>query len=122
MGVPLYKQETIYTIYALRFSMLCIFFNDEHIYVLLGPFNYLENCATDQTSVENNEPPKRQKRWKSETVKGSDSQMSTVRPATAPKGEPIALKRNLSWSDSSAIDDAPKERIGKSDIYFARKL
>lgn len=65
----------------------------------------------DQTSVENNEPPKRQKRWKSETVKGSDSQMSTVRPATAPKGEPVALKRNLSWSDSSAIDDAPKERI-----------
>lgn len=110
------------------YSLCCVspcyafVFNDKHIYVLLSPLNYLENCATDQTSVENNEPPKRQKRWKSETVKGSDSQMSTVRPATAPKGEPIALKRNLSWSDSSAIDDAPKERIGKSDIYSARKL
>ncbi|GAU19742.1 hypothetical protein TSUD_78680 [Trifolium subterraneum] len=49
--------------------------------------------------------------WNSETVKGSNPQMSTVRPASAPMGEPNALKRNLSWSDSSAINDAPKERI-----------
>ncbi|KAK2384685.1 apoptotic chromatin condensation inducer in the nucleus [Trifolium repens] len=65
----------------------------------------------DRISVRNNQPAKRQRMWNSETVKGSNPQMSTVRPATAPKGEPNALKRNLSWSDSSAINDAPKERI-----------
>ncbi|XP_058768018.1 uncharacterized protein LOC131641732 [Vicia villosa] len=64
----------------------------------------------DQASVENNNPAKRQ-RWNSEPVKGSNMQRSTVRPATAPMGEPISLKGNFSWSDSPAIDDAPKERI-----------
>jgi hypothetical protein len=88
-------------------------FNDENFCVFLPPLNYLENCATGRISVRNNQPAKRQRMWNSETVKGSNPQMSTVRPATAPKGESNALKRNLSWSDSSAINDAPKERIGK---------
>lgn len=79
----------------------------------LFPLNYLENCITDQASVGNNEPAKRQRRWNSETVKGLDLQSPTLRPSSTPKDEPIALKRNLSRSDSSAIDDAPKERVGK---------
>lgn len=76
------------------------------------PLNYLENCTTDQTSVGNNNRAKRQ-RWNSETVNGSNTQRSTVRPATAPMGEPISLKSNFSWSDSPTINDALKERIGK---------
>ncbi|CAI8619000.1 unnamed protein product [Vicia faba] len=64
----------------------------------------------DQTSVENNKSAKRQ-RWNSETVKGSNTQRSTVKPATAPTVEPISLKCNFSLSDSPAIDDARKERI-----------
>ncbi|KAJ1412865.1 SAP domain [Sesbania bispinosa] len=65
----------------------------------------------DQDSAGNNEPAKRQRRWNSETVKGSDPQIPTLGPATTPKDELIASKRNFSRSDSSAIDDAPKERI-----------
>ncbi|KAI5385623.1 actin cytoskeleton-regulatory complex protein PAN1 [Lathyrus oleraceus] len=64
----------------------------------------------DQTSVGNNNRAKR-RRWNSETVNGSNTQRSTVRPATAPMGEPISLKSNFSWSDSPTIDDALKERI-----------
>jgi hypothetical protein len=114
MGVSLEKQETKCTIYAAAFLPCHAFvFNDVNFCVFLPPLNYLENCATDRISVRNNQPAKRQRMWNSETVKGSNPQMSTVRPATAPKGESNALKRNLSWSDSSAINDAPKERIGK---------
>ncbi|XP_061344721.1 uncharacterized protein LOC133290618 [Gastrolobium bilobum] len=65
----------------------------------------------DQASVGNNEPAKRQRRWNSETVKGSDSQSPTLKPVTAPKDEPMASKRNFSRFDSSTINDAPKERI-----------
>ncbi|KAJ1394150.1 SAP domain [Sesbania bispinosa] len=72
---------------------------------------YLEHFVTEQASVGNNEPTKRQRRWNTETVKGPDMQSTSPRPATTPKDEPIALKRNLSRSDSSATDDAPKERI-----------
>ncbi|KAF7834249.1 Apoptotic chromatin condensation inducer in the nucleus [Senna tora] len=60
----------------------------------------------DQVSVGNNEPAKRQRRWNSETIKGPDPQSTT--PATTPKNESIALKRNFSRSDSSASDDAPR--------------
>ncbi|XP_027336943.1 actin cytoskeleton-regulatory complex protein PAN1-like [Abrus precatorius] len=65
----------------------------------------------EQGSVGNNEPAKRQRRWNIETVKGSDPQSTTPRPANTPKDEPVALKRNFSRSDSFATDDAPKERI-----------
>ncbi|KHN31348.1 Apoptotic chromatin condensation inducer in the nucleus [Glycine soja] len=65
----------------------------------------------EQASVGNNEPAKRQRRWNTETVKGPDAQSTTPRPATTPRDEPIALKRNFSRSDSSATDDTPKERI-----------
>lgn len=110
MGDPLEKNK--YVIYAAFLPCYAFVFNYEHIYVFLPPLN-LENCTTDQASVENNNPAKRQ-RWNSEPVKGSNIQRSTVRPATAPMGEPISLKCNFSWSDSPAIDVAPKERIGKS--------
>ncbi|KAF7834245.1 Apoptotic chromatin condensation inducer in the nucleus [Senna tora] len=60
----------------------------------------------DQVSVGNKEPAKRQRRWNSETIKGPDPQSTT--PATTPKNESIALKRNFSRSDSSASDDAPR--------------
>ncbi|CAJ1856721.1 unnamed protein product [Sphenostylis stenocarpa] len=65
----------------------------------------------EQSLVGNNEPSKRQRRWSTEAVKGLDPQSTTPRPATTPRDEPIALKRNLSRSDSSATDDTPKERI-----------
>lgn len=66
----------------------------------------------EQASVGSSEPAKRQRRWNTETVKGGpDPQSTTPRPATTPRDEPIALKRNLSRSDSSATDDTPKERI-----------
>lgn len=65
----------------------------------------------EQASVGNNEPAKRQRRWNTDTVKGPEPQSTTPRPATTPKDEPIALKRNFSRSDSSVSDDAPKERI-----------
>ncbi|TKY60324.1 Apoptotic chromatin condensation inducer [Spatholobus suberectus] len=65
----------------------------------------------DQALVGNNGLAKRQRRWNSETVKGSDPQSPTVRPATTPKDEPVASKHRFSRSASSAVDDAPKERI-----------
>ncbi|KAK7247465.1 hypothetical protein RIF29_42348 [Crotalaria pallida] len=65
----------------------------------------------DQATVGTNQPAKRQRRWYNEIVKGSDTQNSTVRSATTPKVEPVALKRNFSRFNSSGIDDAPKERI-----------
>ncbi|KAK7311152.1 hypothetical protein RJT34_09092 [Clitoria ternatea] len=65
----------------------------------------------EQLSVGNSEPSKRQRRWNTETNKVPDSQSTTPRRATTPKDEPITLKRNLSRSDSSATDEAPKERI-----------
>ncbi|XP_057415488.1 uncharacterized protein LOC130710293 [Lotus japonicus] len=65
----------------------------------------------DQASAGNNEPAKRQRRWNSETVKGSDQQVPSLRPATTRKDEPIASKGKFSRLDSSTIDDAPKERI-----------
>lgn len=86
--------------------------------ILLITLNYLEHCVTEPASVGNNEPAKRQRRWNTETVKGPDSQSTTPRPATTPKDEQVALKRNFSRSDSSAIDDAPKERIGKLILFY----
>lgn len=74
---------------------------------------YLEHLVTEQASVGNNEPAKRQRRWSTETRKGADLQSTTPRPPTTPKDEPVAPKRNFPRSDSFAADDAPKERIGK---------
>jgi apoptotic chromatin condensation inducer in the nucleus len=68
---------------------------------------------TEQTLVANIEPAKRQRRWNTETVKGSDLQSTTPRSASTPKDGQITLKRNFSRSNSSATDDTPKERIGK---------
>lgn len=76
----------------------------------------MEHFVTEQASVGNNEPAKRQRRWNTETVKGPDAQSTTPRPATTPRDEPITLKRSFSRSDSSATDDTPKEHIGKSTL------
>ncbi|MED6179729.1 hypothetical protein PIB30_003528 [Stylosanthes scabra] len=65
----------------------------------------------EQVSFGSNEPAKRQRRWNTETVKGSDLESTVPRAATTPKDEPVALKRNFSRSDSTVTDDAPKERI-----------
>ncbi|KAF1892522.1 hypothetical protein Lal_00010988 [Lupinus albus] len=64
-----------------------------------------------QASLESIEPAKRQRRWNTEVVKGPEPQITTPRSATTPKGEPVALKRNFSRSDSFASDDVPKERV-----------
>ena len=80
---------------------------------LLIILNYFEHCVTEQASVGNNEPAKRQRRWNTETVKEPDLESTAPRPATTPRDEPVALKRNFSRSDSSTTDDAPKERTGK---------
>ncbi|KAE9604766.1 putative transcription regulator SAP family [Lupinus albus] len=65
----------------------------------------------EQASLESIEPAKRQRRWNTEVVKGPEPQITTPRSATTPKGEPVALKRNFSRSDSFASDDVPKERV-----------
>ncbi|MED6158257.1 hypothetical protein PIB30_031096 [Stylosanthes scabra] len=65
----------------------------------------------EQVSFGSNEPAKRQRRWNTETVKGSGLESTVPRAATTPKDEPVALKRNFSRSDSTVTDDAPKERI-----------
>ncbi|KAI4345207.1 hypothetical protein L6164_012350 [Bauhinia variegata] len=65
----------------------------------------------DQVSVGNNEPAKRQRRWNSGNVKVPGPQSTSLTPSTTPKDESIAQKRSFSRSDSSATDDAPKERI-----------
>ncbi|KAJ1382752.1 SAP domain [Sesbania bispinosa] len=86
--------------------------SDSHQDIDISPVALAEKRKyPEQASVGNNEPTKRQRRWNTETVKGPDMQSTSPRPATTPKDEPIVLKRNLSRSDSSATDDAPKERI-----------
>ncbi|BAT86504.1 uncharacterized protein HKW66_Vig0060240 [Vigna angularis] len=86
--------------------------NDTHQDIDISPVAPTEKRKFhEQTSVGNNEPAKRQRRWNTETVKSPDSQSTTPRPATTPREEPIPQKRNLSRSDSSATDDTPKERI-----------
>ncbi|GKV12152.1 hypothetical protein SLEP1_g23338 [Rubroshorea leprosula] len=66
----------------------------------------------DQEAAGNNEPSKR-RRWNSENIKVPELQGQNHTPTTTPKDafQPPALKRNFSRSDSTASDDAPKERV-----------
>ncbi|XP_004502454.1 uncharacterized protein [Cicer arietinum] len=86
--------------------------SDTHQDIDMSPTSLTEKRKyPEQTLVVNNEPAKRQRRWNTETVKGSDLQSTTPKPATTPKDGQVTLKRNFSRSDSSATEDTPKERI-----------
>ncbi|KAI4317226.1 hypothetical protein L6164_025115 [Bauhinia variegata] len=86
--------------------------NDTHENNVIRPIAPSEKRKfIDQVSVGSNEPAKRQRRWNSENVKVPGPESASLTPVTTPKDEPAALKRNFSRSDSSATDDAPKERI-----------
>ncbi|KAF5747380.1 apoptotic chromatin condensation inducer in the nucleus [Tripterygium wilfordii] len=65
----------------------------------------------DQEVGGNTEPLKRQRRWKSESLKVPEIQGSNLTPSTTPKDtfQSPGLKRNFSRSDSVS-EDAPKER------------
>ncbi|KAF2284090.1 hypothetical protein GH714_018925 [Hevea brasiliensis] len=68
----------------------------------------------DQDAVESAEPLKRQRRWKSESLKMPEHQSSNVAPATTPKdaSQPTLSRRNFSRSDSSvSVEDAPRKRV-----------
>ncbi|KAE9608032.1 putative transcription regulator SAP family [Lupinus albus] len=80
--------------------------NYAHQDIDMSPVDLVEKRKfNEQASVGNNEPVKRQRRWNVEAVKGPHPQSIT------PKDGPVSLKRNFYRSDSSATDDAPKERI-----------
>ncbi|XP_021912758.1 apoptotic chromatin condensation inducer in the nucleus isoform X2 [Carica papaya] len=67
----------------------------------------------DQETVGNNEPLKRQRRWNSENIKVPELHGADVTPTITPKGnfQSTSLKRSFSKLDSSANEDAPKERV-----------
>ncbi|KAK7305975.1 hypothetical protein VNO77_43889 [Canavalia gladiata] len=109
VGRPIVKEESSTVVIG---DGLSSGKSDTHQDIDISPVALAEKRKFhEQASVGNNEPAKRQRRWNTETVKGSDPQSTTPRPATTPKDEPVALKRNFSRSDSSATDDVPKERI-----------
>ncbi|CAL0304725.1 unnamed protein product [Lupinus luteus] len=86
--------------------------SDAHQDINMSPLVLAEKRRfNEQASVESTEPAKRQRRWNTEAVKGPEPQSTTPRSATTPKGEPVALKRSFTRSDSFASDDAPKERV-----------
>ncbi|GLU20416.1 hypothetical protein SLE2022_366190 [Rubroshorea leprosula] len=64
-----------------------------------------------QEAVGNNEPSKR-RRWNSEKIRVPEQPSPNHTPTTTPKiaFQPAALKRNFSRSDSTASNDASKER------------
>ncbi|XP_061337442.1 uncharacterized protein LOC133284446 [Gastrolobium bilobum] len=106
--VPIVKEENITIVVG---DGLSAGKGDTHQDIDISPVALAEKRKFhEQASVGNSEPTKRQRRWNTETVKGPDPQSTTPRPATTPKDEPVALKRNFARSDSSATDDAPKER------------
>lgn len=73
----------------------------------------------DQDAIGRAEPLKRQRRWKTDSLKMPEPQRSSVTPTATPKDafQPTSSRRNFSRSDSSvSIDDAPKERVG--ELWF----
>ncbi|KNA06981.1 hypothetical protein SOVF_175250 [Spinacia oleracea] len=68
---------------------------------------------SDQAEVLNNEPTKRQRRWKTESNNVKEPHISNIPPQSAIKDvpQPAVLKRNLSGSKSiRGAADTPKER------------
>ncbi|XP_010261185.1 PREDICTED: apoptotic chromatin condensation inducer in the nucleus [Nelumbo nucifera] len=67
----------------------------------------------DKEVVGNNEPPKRQRRWNSESIKVPEVQTYSITPSTTPKdsSQPTFQKRNLTRSGSTLGEEAPKERV-----------
>lgn len=68
---------------------------------------------SDQEPVLNNEPPKRQRRWKTESDNVKEPQISNISPQALVKDvpQPAVLRRNLAGSNSSSgANDPPKER------------
>ncbi|KAF8411516.1 hypothetical protein HHK36_004068 [Tetracentron sinense] len=65
----------------------------------------------DQEAVGNNEPPKRQRRWSSESVKIPKLQSSSLTSSTTPKDtfQPNIPKVNFTRSDPTLSGDVPKE-------------
>ncbi|KAF8404538.1 hypothetical protein HHK36_009425 [Tetracentron sinense] len=67
----------------------------------------------DQEAVGNNEPPKRQRRWNSESLKIPELPSSNLSPSATPKDafQHTISKRNFTRSDSTLSGDVPKERV-----------
>ena len=78
-----------------------------------------QTCFIDKEVVLNNEPSKRQRRWKSES-NDKETQVSNI-SSQAPIKEvlqPAVLKRNLSGSNSIGGSNEPsKEREGWSSWF-----
>ncbi|KAL8160416.1 hypothetical protein V2J09_001953 [Rumex salicifolius] len=89
---------------------------DGHVEDMVGVTTSTEKrkVPDDQEPITNNEPSKRQRRWKTESVKASEPQSLTPALSTTPRGVTQApgLTRSFSRSNSNAADDdAPKERV-----------
>ncbi|KAF8405963.1 hypothetical protein HHK36_008043 [Tetracentron sinense] len=67
----------------------------------------------NEAAVGDNEPPKRQRRWGSESLKVPELQSSNLSPVATPKDvfQPTISKRNFTRSDSTLSGDEPKERV-----------
>lgn len=64
-------------------------------------------------AVIKDEPPKRQRRWKSENISNKETSRSNPPPSMIPTNMPpsAAVMRNLSRSGSNVNKDAPEERV-----------
>ncbi|OVA03319.1 SAP domain [Macleaya cordata] len=69
--------------------------------------------SIDQEVVRNNEPPKRQRRWNSESLKVPEPQTSNLTPSTTPKDafQSTISKRNFTRSDSTLSSGNAQERV-----------
>nr|DAD21879.1 TPA_asm: hypothetical protein HUJ06_023342 [Nelumbo nucifera] len=73
-----------------------------------------EKRKVEDKDVGNNEPPKRQRRWNSESIKVPEVQTSNLTSSsTTPKDalQPTIPKRNFIRSDSTLSEEASKERV-----------
>lgn len=69
----------------------------------------------DGAAVGNKEPPKRQRKWNSESLKIPEPQDSSASLSTPPKDliSNAGMKRSISRSSSTLGADSPKERVGE---------
>ncbi|GAB4847334.1 hypothetical protein Ancab_026390 [Ancistrocladus abbreviatus] len=66
---------------------------------------------SDLEAIDNNETSKRQRKWKSESLKITEPKSLNLSPSTTPRDVLPALKRSFSLSNSSAGNDGTKERV-----------
>lgn len=84
---------------------------------------YIIISLEGQETVANSETVKRQRRWNSDGLKGVETPTAAISPCTTPRDVfQSASKRDFSRSDSTASDETPKERAGKSLSYFSMIL